>query len=58
MSLAGELAAGIAALGLDVAPDAQQRMLDYLVLVEKWNKAYNLTAVREPAKMLTHHLLD
>ncbi len=58
MSLAGELAAGIAALGLDVAPQAQQRMLDYLVLVEKWNKAYNLTAVREPAKMLTHHLLD
>jgi 16S rRNA (guanine527-N7)-methyltransferase len=58
MSLAGELAAGIATLGLDVAPDAQQRMLDYLVLVEKWNKAYNLTAVREPAKMLTHHLLD
>jgi 16S rRNA (guanine527-N7)-methyltransferase len=58
MSLAGELAAGIAALGLDVAPEAQQRMLDYLVLVEKWNKAYNLTAVREPAKMLTHHLLD
>lgn len=58
MSLAGELAAGIAALGLDVAPQAQQRMLDYLALVEKWNKAYNLTAVREPAKMLTHHLLD
>jgi 16S rRNA (guanine527-N7)-methyltransferase len=58
MKLAGELAAGIAALGLEVAPDAQQRMLDYLMLVEKWNKAYNLTAVREPAKMLTHHLLD
>jgi 16S rRNA (guanine527-N7)-methyltransferase len=58
MSLAGELAAGIAALGLNVTPDAQQRMLDYLALVEKWNKAYNLTAVREPAKMLTHHLLD
>ena len=58
IALAGELAAGITALGLDVAPDAQQHMLDYLLLVEKWNKAYNLTAVREPAKMLTHHLLD
>jgi len=58
MNLAGELAAGIAALKLEIAPDAQQRMLDYLVLVEKWNKAYNLTAVREPAKMLTYHLLD
>ena len=58
MNLAGELAAGIAALDLVVEPEAQQRMLDYLLLVEKWNKAYNLTAVREPAKMLTHHLLD
>lgn len=58
MNLAGELAAGITTLKIDVAPDVQQRMLDYLALVEKWNKAYNLTAVREPAKMLTHHLLD
>jgi 16S rRNA (guanine527-N7)-methyltransferase len=58
MTLAGELAAGIAALGVDVAAGAQQRMLDYLALVEKWNQAYNLTAVREPGKMLTHHLLD
>jgi 16S rRNA (guanine527-N7)-methyltransferase len=58
MSLAGELAAGITTLGLDVTSSAQQHMLDYLALVEKWNKAYNLTAVREPAKMLTHHLLD
>lgn len=58
MTLAGELAAGIVALGVDVAAGAQQRMLDYLALVGKWNQAYNLTAVREPGKMLTHHLLD
>lgn len=58
MSLAAGLAAGIAALGINVPADAQQRMLDYLALVVKWNKAYNLTAVREPEKMLTHHLLD
>ncbi|MBX3652482.1 MAG: 16S rRNA (guanine(527)-N(7))-methyltransferase RsmG [Burkholderiales bacterium] len=58
MSLADALAAGIRALGLDIAAAAQQRMLDYLALIEKWNKAYNLTAVREPRKMLTHHLLD
>ncbi len=58
MSLADALAAGIQALGLDIAAAAQQRMLDYLTLIEKWNKAYNLTAVREPRKMLTHHLLD
>jgi 16S rRNA (guanine527-N7)-methyltransferase len=58
MNLADALAAGIRALGLDIAAAAQQRMLDYLGLIEKWNKAYNLTAVREPQKMLTHHLLD
>ena len=58
MNLAHELAAGITVLGVDVSIRAQQRMLAYLTLIEKWNKAYNLTAVREPAKMLTHHLLD
>lgn len=58
MSLADELAAGLAALGVEVAVNARQGMLDYLALIGKWNKAYNLTAVREPARMLTHHLLD
>lgn len=58
MTLADELASGIATLGLDVPADAQRRMLDYLALVDKWNKTYNLTAVREQDRMLTHHLLD
>ncbi|MBY0264874.1 MAG: 16S rRNA (guanine(527)-N(7))-methyltransferase RsmG [Burkholderiales bacterium] len=58
MNLAAGLANGIAALDIEVTASAQQRMLDYLALVLKWNKAYNLTAVREPEKMLTHHLLD
>ncbi len=58
MNLADALAAGIRTLNLDIATAAQQRMLDYLALIEKWNKAYNLTAVRELQKMLTHHLLD
>lgn len=58
MSLADGLTAGIAELGLDIASGEQKRMLDYLALVSKWNKAYNLTAVREPERMLTHHLLD
>ena len=34
------------------------QLLDYLDLIQKWNKVYNLTAVRDPADMLTHHLLD
>ncbi len=45
-------------LGL-VLVDAQlDAMLAYLALIQKWNKVYNLTAVRDPADMLTHHLLD
>ena len=52
------LRAGLAALGLGL-PDAQVRqLLDYQSLIGKWNKVYNLTAVRDPAEMLTHHLLD
>lgn len=58
INFAAELAAGVADLHVDVSAEVQQRLLDYLMLVDKWNQAYNLTAVREPAKMLTHHLLD
>jgi 16S rRNA (guanine527-N7)-methyltransferase len=34
------------------------QLLDYLELIRKWNRVYNLTAVRDPQEMLTHHLLD
>jgi len=52
------LRAGLAALSLDLT-DAQVRsLLDYQDLIGKWTKVYNLTAVRDPAEMLTHHLLD
>lgn len=52
------LAAGISALGLTVGEIAQQQLLDYMALIQKWNKVYNLTALREPQEILTHHLLD
>ena len=58
MSLAGELKQGVTALGLKLSPEAQRRMLNYLALLNKWNRVYNLTAVREPQKMVSHHLLD
>ena len=52
------LRAGLKVLALDLT-DAQVRsLLDYQDLIGKWSKVYNLTAVRDPAEMLTHHLLD
>jgi len=52
------LADGLERLGLALPAAAQQKLLDYVALVQKWNKVYNLTAVRDSEKMLTHHLLD
>ena len=56
--LAAGLRAGMSELGLTLADAQVAQLLDYLELVRKWNKVYNLTAVRQPAEMLTHHLLD
>jgi 16S rRNA (guanine527-N7)-methyltransferase len=52
------LRSGAAELALDLADDQIAQLLGYLDLIAKWNKVYNLTAVRDPAEMLTHHLLD
>lgn len=56
--LAAGLSAGVQALGLGLSADQQQRLLDYVAMIQKWNKVYNLTALRNPTDMLTHHLLD
>ena len=53
-----ELRAGLQALGLSLDDQQVGRLLDYMALIQKWNKVYNLTSVRDPAEMLTHHLLD
>jgi 16S rRNA (guanine527-N7)-methyltransferase len=53
-----DLRRGLAALGLDLGEQQLAQLLQYLDLLQKWNKVYNLTAVRDPAEMLTHHLLD
>lgn len=58
MSLAAKLAEGVAELGLALPAPAQQRLLDYLALLAKWNRIYNLTAVRETSRMVSQHLLD
>lgn len=49
---------GLVTLGLTLDTLQVQRLLDYLDLIQKWTKVYNLTAVRNPQEMLTHHLLD
>jgi 16S rRNA (guanine527-N7)-methyltransferase len=57
-ALESGLRQGLVDLAL-VLDDAQvNRLLDYLDLMQKWTKVYNLTAVRDPSEMLTHHLLD
>jgi 16S rRNA (guanine527-N7)-methyltransferase len=57
-SLRAALRQGAQALSLDLDERQLGLLLDYLALIQKWNKVYNLTAVRDPAEMLTHHLLD
>ena len=55
--LRAELQAGLDALAL-ATPGLAERLLDYLGLLDKWNRVYNLTAVRDPREMLRRHLLD
>ena len=57
-SLALALAEGLQSLLLELTQAQQQALLDYIALLGKWNKVYNLTALREPEHMLSHHVLD
>lgn len=56
--LTTSLAQGIAAMNLTIDDAAQQKLLRYLELLKKWNKTYNLTALRDESKMVSHHILD
>lgn len=58
MRLGHHLTEALAAMGLDPEPRQQVAWLDYLDLMAKWNKTFNLTAIHELERMLTHHLLD
>lgn len=49
---------GLDDLALALPEGAQEKLLAYLELLAKWNKTYNLTAIRDPEKMISHHLLD
>ena len=58
MSAAEKLSQGLAQLKMALPAETQQTLLAYVALVQKWNKVYNLTAVRDEDRILTHHLLD
>jgi 16S rRNA (guanine527-N7)-methyltransferase len=58
MTLAADLAAGLRTLGITLDAAPQEKLLAYIALVAKWNRVYNLTAVREPERMLSRHVLD
>jgi len=55
---AAQLADGVAALGLALPQETIDRLLAFGELLLKWNKVYNLTAIRSPQELITHHLLD
>jgi 16S rRNA (guanine527-N7)-methyltransferase len=58
VNTADELKRGSEELGISLSAEAQNKLLDYLALLHKWNKFYNLTAIRNPQQMVSHHLLD
>ncbi len=58
MKLEKRLQQGLRDLGLDLTVPARQKLLNFLGLLERWNRTYNLTAVRDPEQMVPRHLLD
>lgn len=58
MNLKEKLSDGLLAMGLELSAVQQLLLLEYISLLKKWNSTYNLTALRDENKMLSHHLLD
>jgi len=53
-----QLQTGLSSLGLDLSNAQQNKLIHYLILLNKWNKAYNLSGIKEIEQMLSYHLLD
>lgn len=53
-----DLAEACAELNLDLAPQQYEKLLAFVALLRRWNAVYNLTGMRDPGRMLTHHVLD
>ncbi|MGJ7509323.1 16S rRNA (guanine(527)-N(7))-methyltransferase RsmG [Variovorax sp. GT1P44] len=58
MSQEQQLREGAQTLGIELTARQSEQLLAYGAIILKWNKVYNLTALRDPASVLTHHLLD
>jgi len=58
MTPAGALERGLAELALELPREARERLVQYVALLSKWNRTYNLTAIRDPLAMVQNHLLD
>jgi 16S rRNA (guanine527-N7)-methyltransferase len=58
VAISNKLAGGLLEMGLQVSAEKQAKLIDYLLLIDKWNKVHNLTAIRDPLEMVTLHLLD
>ena len=58
MTPATTLAEGLEKLGLTLSEEASSKLLAYVDLLAKWNRTYNLTAIREPERMVSYHLID
>jgi len=56
--LESDIATGAAQLALGLSPPQVATLAAYVALLAKWNRTYNLTAIREPSRMVTHHVLD
>lgn len=56
--MSSQLSSGLTQLGLDVSAEKQAQLMAYLQLLQKWNHAYNLTAITDLDKMIAYHLLD
>ena len=56
--LASLITNGVAQFGLTLSDDQCRQLADYIELLNKWNKTYNLTAIKAPEKMVVYHLLD
>jgi len=58
MTPSAALTRGLAELGQTLQPAAQDKLIAFVELLAKWNRTYNLTAIRDPLQMISHHLLD